>query len=65
MIIVSHQFAFTLFYQQLEDDPMEILDSVKICFTKALEKTLDYKINSDCNSKINVSVRFKGQIVVL
>ncbi|KAK7294062.1 hypothetical protein RJT34_16945 [Clitoria ternatea] len=49
-LIGSHQVEFTQFYPQagwVEHDPMEILESVKVCMAKAVDKTTADGFNVD------------------
>ncbi|XP_047332522.1 glycerol kinase [Impatiens glandulifera] len=53
-IIGSHQVEFTQFYPEagwVEHDPMEILESVRICITKALDKATADGHNVDSGLK--------------
>ncbi|KAK7276908.1 hypothetical protein RIF29_18056 [Crotalaria pallida] len=52
--IGSHQVEFTQFYPKagwVEHDPMEILESVKVCVAKALDKAIANGYNVDKNLK--------------
>ncbi|OIW11978.1 hypothetical protein TanjilG_02185 [Lupinus angustifolius] len=52
--IGSHQVEFTQFYPQagwVEHDPMEILESVKVCVAKAVDKATADGFNVDKNLK--------------
>ncbi|XP_057534119.1 glycerol kinase [Amaranthus tricolor] len=52
--IASHQIEFTQFYPVagwVEHDPMEILESVRICIAKALDKATAEGYNIDCGLK--------------
>ncbi|KAE8709149.1 Glycerol kinase [Hibiscus syriacus] len=53
-VIGSHQIEFTLFYPEagwVEHDPMEILESVRSCITKALDKATADGHNVDSGLK--------------
>ncbi|KAK8629146.1 hypothetical protein V6N13_077999 [Hibiscus sabdariffa] len=53
-VIGSHQIEFTQFYPEagwVEHDPMEILESVRFCITKALDKTTADGHNVDSGLK--------------
>ncbi|KAK8514276.1 hypothetical protein V6N13_063175 [Hibiscus sabdariffa] len=53
-VIGSHQIEFTQFYPEagwVEHDPMEILESVRLCITKALDKTTADGHNVDSGLK--------------
>ncbi|GMI86652.1 nonhost resistance to P. s. phaseolicola 1 [Hibiscus trionum] len=48
-VIDSHQIEFTQFYPEagwVEHDPMEILESVKSCMKKALDKANGHNVDS-------------------
>ncbi|KAE9621301.1 hypothetical protein Lal_00023635 [Lupinus albus] len=52
--IASHQVEFTQFYPQagwVEHDPMEIMESVKVCIAKAVDKATADGFNVDKNLK--------------
>ncbi|KAA8541947.1 hypothetical protein F0562_023099 [Nyssa sinensis] len=52
--IGSHQVEFTQFYPEagwVEHDPMEILESVKVCITKAIDKATAESHNVDSGLK--------------
>ncbi|XP_021298529.1 glycerol kinase [Herrania umbratica] len=52
--IGSHQVEFTQFYPEagwVEHDPMEILESVRVCIAKALDKATADGHNVDCGLK--------------
>ncbi|CAL5442613.1 unnamed protein product [Camellia sinensis] len=58
--IGSHQVEFTQFYPQAGDDPMEIIESVKICMSKAIDKAIIMVDSRQSDSPIREKQRSFG-----